>query len=188
MMNHLFSLNAEGGPLLLVTVDAAKRWRGSDEDGADYEQLCAVFDKSPDVQGIVCSVGGDSGIAWEMAGAGVADIFLDELGKIVVVRAWMDDDNAAVLRKIAEAKSTNPLPLGRLTISNNSLAILWAAESGKALPEVAAAQFECVDAGTAIEGSVYGLRTTANAFECYHDEVDVDGAQARRLTLVPMKS
>ncbi len=187
-MDHLFSLNAEGGPLLLIAMSAAKHWRGSDENSTDYEQLCAMFDERPDLQGIVYSVGGVSGIAWEMAGAGVADVFLDKEGKIVVVRAWMDDDNSDVLRSIAEAKLTNQLPIGRLETNNDKLAIMWAAESGKMFPEVTYSQFERVDGGAAIDGSTYAIQTTTSAFDCYHDEIDLGVAHARRLTLVPVRT
>lgn len=185
MMKHLFSINAEGGPLLLCDAPAAKNWAGSEEGGADYERLCAMLDARPEEQGAVFAIGGAQAVVWEMSGAGVADVFLSERGEVVLVRAWLDDDNATTLQSLAEAPASNPVRIGRLNAASQRIAILWAAESGKGVSDSSSEQVKCVESGTAIDGSVYVLRTAASAFDCVHDEVVFNGSQARRLKLIP---
>lgn len=184
-MTHVFTLNAEGGPLLLCDVSAVKSWNGAEKGTTDYEQLCSAFDSNPGVQGMNFPVGASLGLAWEMSGAGVADVFLDEGGKIVIVRVWVNDDNPSVIKSLAELPAMNFVPIGRLSVTSRKIAILWAAESGKELSLESSQQVERAQSGTAIEASVYTLRTEANTFDCFHDEVAKNGARARRLTLIP---
>src|SRR5262245_48458057 len=110
-MRHLFSLNAEGGPLLLCDALEVRAWSGAD-DSSDWEQLCAAFDGEPGAQGLLWSVGRGCGIAWEMNGAGSADAFARDDGGLVLIRAWVDDDSPDTFRRLAEIASTEQAPIG----------------------------------------------------------------------------
>jgi hypothetical protein len=186
-MEHLFTICAEGGPLLISSLSVARLWKGT-EKPSDYEVLCSDFDANASTQGLI--IKNESGIvlAWEMAGAGVADVYKHELGKITIIRVWSDDENLGLIGKIVEEPAMQPVFLGLLPVVNNALAIMWAAESGGRLPRKLENRFERVVGGTAIESSVFAVQVDVNAFECYHEELRIMGVQARRLTLIPFQA
>lgn len=188
-MRHLFSVNAEGGPLLLGDRQLVSTWRGA--DAADYDRLCDAYDATPGAPGFEFPLGAGTGVTWEMEGAGTADVFGRNDGTLVVIRAWLADglganEQADALRALAEARGSDALRIGTLRVPTGMLALLWAPESGAELPDEITADFERVAKNTAIEGSVFLVKANAPGFDCTHDEVSAGGSQARRLTLRPL--
>ena len=100
-MNHLFSINAEGGPLLCLDAGAAVKWKGAEDGATDYEMLCSKIDNKPDFSAAVLSICGTACAVWEMAGAGTADVFLQPSGNICIVRAWLAPDATNEFAKLA---------------------------------------------------------------------------------------
>lgn len=68
-MKWIISVNAEGGPLLLVDARAVRSWRGADEESKDYENLCATFNVKPTLEGYETVIDGQKAVAWEMVAA-----------------------------------------------------------------------------------------------------------------------
>src|SRR5205814_1954545 len=102
-MKHVFSINAEGGPLLCLDARAATRWKGSEAGSADYKNLCARFDARPELAATVLTVGEQPAVAWEMSGPGTADVFETGDGRIRIIRAWLDEETPEELEQLASA-------------------------------------------------------------------------------------
>lgn len=116
-MKYLFSINTEGGPLLFLDAGDAKEWKGAEEGSTDYDNLCAVFGRTSEVAGFVIAVGGRSAIAWEMSGAGTADVFReDTTGIIRIVRAWVQEDTPKELMSLASFESSSGQDIGEFEI------------------------------------------------------------------------
>lgn len=133
-MKHLFSINAEGGPLLCLDARAATGWKGCEAGSTDYENLCARFDAQLELPSAVLTVGEHSAVAWEMSGPGTADVFEAGEGRIRIVRAWLDEDTPEEIEQLASADAPSHVDVGEIEIPSGSLAVLWAPESGQKIP------------------------------------------------------
>jgi len=183
-MNHLFSINAEGGPLLLIDAIAVAQWDGAENGGENYQRLSAMFDVSPNIQGLLFDVKCNLALAWEMSGAGTADVFGDASGVVRIVRAWLSEDTAEELENLALAVSQSSVSIGEIYVPSGRLAVFWAPESGKFITNSGAEEFRMVK-GTVLAQSAFVMKVTSKKYECLHDEVKVGMSQARRLTLRP---
>lgn len=183
-MNHLFSLNAEGGPLLCLDARAAAVWKGAENGARDYAELCAKIDAQPYFSAAVIPIVGTSGVVWEMEGAGTADVFIQSDGRVEIVRAWLTEDTAEELAKLTERKPVSRVELGVIDIPSGVVAVLWAAESGRGMPQQMDAAFKRI-VGTAINESAFAVNVANRRFSCWDERVEIGESQARRLTLVP---
>jgi hypothetical protein len=183
-MKHLFYVNAEGGPLLCADVQVMRTWRGAMSGAPDYDALCAIFDAEPHCEGTVIEVAGRHAMAWEMGGAGTADVFRNNAGIIRIVRPWLNDDITSTVEALATAVAHTQAAIGELAIPSGRLAILWAPESGETIPENGDAEVEEIRQ-TSIACSAFVMRVAARRYACLHDEVSLASGDARRLTLVP---
>jgi hypothetical protein len=184
-VKHLFTINAEGGPLLCVDATAGRRWRGAESPSSDYKKLCAVFDSSPELPGTVVSISACRAVAWETSGAGIADVFRGDGGAIRVVRAWLAQDTPQELEGLAFAQATTQVQIGDIEVPSGIVALMWSPESGERIPLSLEDDFQRIS-GTAVDDSAWVLKATEQRYSCYHDEVVIGEAQARRLTLVPV--
>lgn len=184
MMNHLVSINAEGGPLLCLDATRAAAWKGVDED-ADFNSLCSDIDREPRFSAKVITVGGASCVVWEMQGAGTADIFSDAFGAIRIVRAWLAEDSADVVQELANVEPHLRKEVGEITVAGDILAVLWAAESGERIPLSVDGAFKAAT-GTAINESVFAIKVASGRYRCFDELVEARQSQARRLTLIPV--
>jgi hypothetical protein len=185
-LKHLFYVNAEGGPLLCADAQVMRSWRGAEPGAPDYDALCAVLEGEPHCEGVVIEFAGRPAVAWEMGGAGTADVFLDDSGIIRIVRSWLDDDDhrMSTIAALATAAGPGQTAIGELAVPSGRLAILWAPESGETIREYGDAEVEEV-ADTSMGASAFVMRVTARRYACLHDEVSLASGDARRLTLVP---
>ena len=170
--------------MLCVDARAAKNWNGAEGDGSDYENLCAIFDSSPSLPAALVAIGDQTAIAWEMACAGTADIFHNATGTIRIVRAWLAEDSANHLLKLASILSSTKKEIGKINIPSGDLAVFWAPESGRTIKPLGNAKIQRVKA-TAVSGSAVIPKTIGGGFICSHDEVEFGRSHARRLTLIP---
>lgn len=183
-MNHIFSLNAEGGPLLCVDAGAAARWKGAEDDAPDYANLCAAIDAQPEFSATITLLAGFPGVVWEMQGAGTADVFVGDDGRITVVRAWLSEDTNDEVGELADTEPVSRMVLGVIDVPSGVLAVFWSVESGRTIPQHIDSRFKQID-GTAIKGSVFALKTTTSRYTCSDELVKVRNSHARRLTLSP---
>lgn len=183
-MKHVFSINAEGGPLLCLDARAATGWKGCEGGSTDYENLCARFDAQPELGATVLAVGVHSAVAWEMSGPGTADVFETGDGRIRIVRAWPDEDTPEEIEQIASADASSHLDVGEIDIPSGLLAVLWGPESGRNIPLSMERDVQPVP-GTSIADSGFVLKVPSRRFRCEHDEIRFEAALARRLTLIP---
>jgi hypothetical protein len=183
-MKHVFSINAEGGPLLCLDAHAATGWKGSEGEGTDYANLCATFDGQPELAATMLTVGEHSAVAWEMSGPGTAEVFKAAEGRIRIVRAWLHEDTPQEIQHLASAEASSHTDVGEIEISSGLLAVLWAPESGNKVLLSTERDVQRV-AGTSIDGSALVMKVPSRRFWCEHDEVRVGVAHARRLTLIP---
>jgi hypothetical protein len=183
-MNHLFSINTEGGPLLCADMDAARCWKGSEAGSADYEDLCARFDATPKLAATLITVGDHPAIAWEMCGPGTADVFRSTDGLIRIVRAWVDEDAQEEIEKLAAHDAPSHVEVGEIEIPSGLLAVLWAPESGQRIPLSTEQDVQRVS-GTSLNDSAFLLKVSSSRYRCQHDEVNVGVSRAVRLTLIP---
>lgn len=183
-MNHLFSINTEGGPLLCADTDAARRWKGSEAGSDNYEDLCARFDASPELAATIVTIGEHPAVAWEMSGPGTADVFRSSDGLIRIVRAWVDEDTPEELEKLASLDAPSHVEVGEIEIPSGLLAVLWAPESGQRIPLSTEHDVQRVS-GTSLDDSAFLLKVSSQRYRCQHDEVNVGVSRARRLTLIP---
>lgn len=184
-MKHLFTINTEGGPLLCVDAGCGTHWRGAESPSSDYENLCAIFDSSPQLAATIISIGGCPSVAWEMAGAGTADVFRGDDGCIRVVRAWLDDDTPQELEKLASAHASTHVEIGEVEIPSGIIALMWSPESGQRIPLSLEQGFQRVP-GTSVGESAWVFKAAKQRYRCCHDEIAVGKSKARRLTLVPL--
>ena len=73
-------VDSEGGPLLIGATSALGAWRGVEDDGADHERACRIFDRDPALEGGLIEVGDQQALLREMGGAGTAFVFRAEGG------------------------------------------------------------------------------------------------------------
>ena len=184
-MKRLFSINAEGGPLLLMDAATAGKWRGVEAGSSDYQELCAILDDSPSAPGLFFNVGGSLCLAWEMSGAGTADVFRKENGVVRLVRAWLAKDTPEELQRLADAEDKDGTLVGELPITSGYLAVLWAPESGETIFASGEGEVQEVK-GTSIDESAFLVNMPIKKYACVHDEVAVGDSQARRLSLIPL--
>ncbi len=182
-MTQVGYINAEGGPLLVMDASVALLWKGVDEGGIDYKRACALFDKSPTIEGGDIPIGKTTGMVWEMKGPGTANIFTNS--HLMIIRAWLVDptDNAAV-RQLAEHPVLALSELGQLTVSTGMLAILWAAENGKCIQTSADPPSGCPTGATTFETAGLVLKVKKGNYKCQHDQVETIAGKARRFHLL----
>ena len=171
--------------MLCLDARAANDWKGSEAGSTDYEELCLRFDVQPELPATLFRVGEQSAVAWEMSGAGTADVFEAGKGRIRIVRAWLENDTPEEIKLLASAEASIHLNVGTIELPSGFLAVLWGPESGEKvlLPterDVQSAQ------GTSIADSVWVMKVRNCRFRCEHDEVRVGASLARRLTLIPI--
>lgn len=183
-MKHCFSINAEGGPILLADALSATQWRGAANGGDDYQRLSARFDTTPDIPGFVFVLEGNPAIAWEMAGPGTADVFQDATGVIRVVRAWLNEDSADELERLALFPISSGAIIGEISVPCGRLAVLWAPESGKGIANAGSQEYSPIK-GTALDQSGFVMNGASAKYSCQHDEVKCGLSMARRITLTP---
>lgn len=183
-VRHLFSINAEGGPLLCLDAQAAIGWKGYECGGADYENLCSRFDAQPELEAIVFTVSQHSVIAWEMSGPGTAEVFRSADGHIHIVRAWTDDDAHDAVGLLASVESFSHVDVGEIEVPSGLLVVLWSPESGQRILLATERDVQPVT-GTSLDGSAFVVKVTSRRYRCRHDEVRVGAVLARRLTLIP---
>jgi hypothetical protein len=183
-MSHIFSLNAEGGPLLCVDAGAAARWNGAEGDAQDYGNLCAVIDAQPEFSATITPIAGLPGVVWEMQGAGTADVFVGDDGRITVVRAWLGEDANDAVEALADTEPVSRMVLGVIDVPSGVLAVFWSVESGRTIPQHIDSRFKQID-GTAVKGSVFVLKAATSRYTCCDELVKMRNSHARRLTLSP---
>jgi hypothetical protein len=184
-LNPIASINAEGGPLLLLDARAATSWRGALDESKDYENLCAVFDAQPDLQGYETVIGAQRAVAWEMVGGGTADVFQLGGGRLRVVRAWIEEDTSEELEQLALADATTCVAIGDIHVPFGLLAVLWAPESGEPVPTDISGDLQYVEE-TAVNNSAVVIKVAHQHYRCWHDTVSIKTSSARRLTLIPV--
>ena len=150
------------------------------------EHLCTLFDQSPESPGVAFQISGEIAVAWEIAGAGTADIFESQSDNTIrIIRAWVTTESMDILTALAEADSRNQTLVGTIRVPTKCLAIFWAPESGKQIPERVESDVQEVREA-AIAKSSYVMRVKSEIYACTHDEVEIGNNQARRLTLTPI--
>jgi len=183
-MEYLFSINAEGSPLLCLDARAAESWKGSEDGAPDYDNLCAEIGTCSEFSAIVRQIGGQRSAVWEMGGAGTADVFLRHDGAVVVVRAWLAENTDRELIKVAIGNPDYRLEMGTIDVPSGILAVLWAPESGERIPQELDTGVVRVP-GTAVRDSVFALKLPNVCFDSYDERVYIGMSEARRLTLIP---
>lgn len=179
------TINAEGGPLLLVDARAATSWRGSGTGSQDYENLCAMFDAKPQLEGVEVVIDAQAAVAWEMAGAGTACVYQLAGGQLRLVRAWVEEDTSEELEQLALYDATRCVPIGDISVPSGLLAVLWAAEPGEPVPTQISGDLESVE-DTALNNSAVVMKVAHHHYRCWHDTVSLNASRARRLTLMPV--
>jgi hypothetical protein len=184
-MIYLESVSSEGGPLLLADANVARKWRGVEEGGHDYERACDLFDKNPDLLGGMIAIGKREGLLWELQGAGSAHIFRNNENNFVVVRAWLaTPDDANMLLQLAQLEPQELTPLGILNVSTSILAILWATENGECIETLDVDDFERPSGEMSTEEAGLLLKVKGSEYKCYHDTIRIDGNSAIRCHLI----
>lgn len=190
-MQYLDNVDSEGGPFLIADAEVARAWRGSEEGGADYERACRVFEDTPDLPGSQISIGQGLAIIWDTEGAGTADVFLGKRNYIVIVRAWLDDqddsDEMETISALAELPMNEAMQIGLLTITSGVLAILWSPESGGCIEDLDVDESERPTGEMATDSSGLLVKIAKGSYSCLHDEIETAGASARRCHLVKQK-
>jgi hypothetical protein len=185
-MKHLFWINAEGGPLVCSDAQLARNWKGAGNGGGDYERLCGMFAQDPQPQGVVFQISGQIAFGWEMGGAGTVDVFCDNADTIRIVRAWTDSEGdreaADEVMILARMDSKEKTALGTIEIPSGYLAIFWSVEPGVLIPEQIGSDVAKIK-GTSIEASGYIMKAAKEKYICFHDEIETENSEARRLTL-----
>jgi len=194
-MQYIDNVNSEGGPFLLADATVARDWRGSDGDGSDYERACRAFLSDPEPPGVFVTVGAGQALFWESFGAGTVDVFMDELGNLTIIRAWLDEPEGAdaddELRTIAELVK---LPLGKTTLlgsletTSGVLAILWSPESGACIESLDIEESERPTGEMATDSSGLLVRVANGRYACLHDEFELANVSARRCHLIRQRS
>ena len=176
-MKHVGHVSGEGGPLLIADAALTLGWRGREEGGADYRLVCALFDeRGEDLDGLPIDLGAGSGVLWELCGSGSADVFLPSDHEVLLVRAWLDDEDA--LFDLAEATAEERAFLGHVTVITGAATILWASESGACFENEVRLGRPVGD--TSIDAPALTLPLPRGTYGCFHDVVEVDGGVARR--------
>lgn len=185
-LDRLGSVGSEGGPLLLADAAAVRTWSGA--EGPDYRLACAPFDRDSALEGIELLLGGHRGVLWEMAGAGVADVYRVLGGGFMLVRYWLMDPHSSAERlSLASQAVGRQTPLGRLTLSTGFACVMWAAITGEEVePGPGSAAVEGVQNS---EGTSLVFAAAPGEYECLHDSVSTEqGGRARRCHFMPLAS
>lgn len=169
---------------MCVDAGAAARWNGAVDDAQDYGNLCAAIDAQPEFSAMITPIAGLPGVVWEMQGAGTADVFVADDGRVAVLRAWLSQDTNEDLKELADTKPVSRRVLGVIDVPSGVLAVFWSVESGRTIPQHIDSRFRQID-GTAIKGSVFALKATTSRYTCCDELVKVRNAHARRLTMTP---
>lgn len=191
MVKYLGYIDAEGGPIIVVDLNLAPLWRGTDDDGEDYRRACEFFDANPAVEGGAISIASGTGTIWELNGAGTVDIF--EVGNncLTIIRPWLDapqhEPSDQILPRLAEAKLVDPIELTELEVPSAEIVILWAAESGIGAKSIIGEKMvRRPTEGLSLDTGALIVPTKAGKYTCLHDTVTVAGSEARRLHLIPI--
>lgn len=183
MSIYLGFVSTEGGPLLLADATVARKWRGIEEDEADYQRAVDFFDERPLLQGGVIDIDSNSGILWELGGAGSCDVISLDREEIVLVRSWADtivDEERATL--LADYPLQAITDIGVLDIVTGVLAIMWATETGACIESLTDVGRPTGD--TITEESALLIALPKGVYKCLHDNILDDGIIARRCHLV----
>jgi hypothetical protein len=183
-LKYLDEVSTEGGLLLLADANTARAWHGTEEDGSDYQRACRLFENSA-VPGSIIPVGQGQAILWDMEGSGTADVFLEEPDHLIIVRAWMDDnDEEAVLFSLAALPLQSTTNVGSLEITSGILAIMWATESGECIESLNIRESARPTGNMASEDAGLLVQLPNGRYVCLHDEVEQEDNSARRCHLI----
>lgn len=183
-MEHLGVINTEGGPLLLADFKMAQLWRGTDNDSADYQRACTLFDSNPAQEGIAISIADGVGILWEMGGAGTADVFRINQRQIVVVRSWLNDPQSSYdIEKLASSPAKGFLEIGQIVLTSGALSIFWAAEDGRCFRNTDL-KARRPSGETSVEESALIVQVENRTYRCQHDQIEMGCGTARRVHLI----
>ncbi|MEO7715899.1 MAG: hypothetical protein ABIY70_06845 [Capsulimonas sp.] len=185
-MEFLGIVSGEGGPLIIGDAAVVQQWRGIEDGGADYERCCAPLDRDANLQGYALAVGNGVALIWEMQGGGTADLFQKSPSEIVIVRTWLDraDDEEVVIDLLAVAPSiAPPVFLCEIAITSGVCAVLWSPEDGQCIESMEVGESMRMTGEMAMEESGLMFPVTPGVYQCFHDEVAVEGGTARRCRL-----
>lgn len=175
-------VDSEGGPLLLADPEAASSWRGIDDGGRDYSDVCSVFDRDDNLEGFEWPVADDTVFIWEMRGAGTAFIHVPQPATVLVLRAWVDDDSQ--LNDLAEAaRHEHGSILGQLSLRNPCLFVCWAVENGSCLKKNPSGFFEIDTRALATCDTAILVPTPPGLYSITHVNLEMHGFAGRCLKL-----
>lgn len=173
-------VTSEGGPILVGEVDVIRSWRGVDSN--DYDRACERFDQDEAAEAIFLEVVGRPALLWEIGGAGAAYVFRRGNDTLVLVRPWLEDpDDEGMVKVLADRPWREGQETGELTVRENALIVLWAAENGDCVePEDTEADGR-PSGEMSVDSAGLIVRVTPGRYGCRTDSVSVDGNSCRRL-------
>ena len=195
-MEYIDNVDSEGGPFPVADAEGIRIWRGAEEGSPEYEDTCQLFLTDPEPPGVFISVGTQDVLLWEPHGAGTGDVFVNQQGNIIIIRAWLDepveadtDDELAVVSALVSLPLNEPIELGTLEISSGVLAILWSPESGECIETSDIDSLEISESARpsgemSSDSSGLLVRMAAGSYTCFHDEVELGESSARRCHIV----
>ena len=190
-MKYIDNVDSEGGPFLLADAVIMRDWRGSEEDGSDYERACQSLRADPELPGALIPVESGKALVWDPYGAGTGDVFIKSQGHLVFIRCWLDEpaganeaDELRTITALAELPMGEAATLGLLEITSGILAILWAPESGECIESLDIEESERPTGETATGSSGLLVRVAGGNYSCLHDEFELEDVSARRCHLI----
>ena len=188
-MKNLGYINAEGGPLIIMSSDIAPYWTGAQDEGKDYYRACEFFDKNGEAEGAPINVHNGSALLWEMGGPGTANAFLDDQNNLIVIRTWLNEDYLeADISHFAYLEKNNPIGLGEIELTSDVCVVMWATEKidskkiGGFEKDKKAPTTYSLPISDDHLGIVLSLKK--GTYTCFHDFVESPWGQARRCHII----
>lgn len=176
-------VSTEGGPLLIGDRELARSWRGAFGDGADYKRACERLETNAAVPGVQIEVSGMAAIVWDMP-TGTAEVWRRGADSLILSRPWfaVDADIDRVGYQLASLPAQHLVRLGSFELDDGWLLIVWAAEDGTHIVNVAPTDGLALDLSVGHAGLIATL--PAGRYACYHDEVSDGSSNSRRCLIV----
>lgn len=175
---------SEGGPLLLMDRNVLPDWGGS--DCGDFERIGFWLDDHPDEPGYEAAVGSSKGLVWELGSAGTAAVFHAEPDRLLLVRAWVpDNDESLVVDAAARPFPGGGTAFGGLTVESGLVVVFWPVDRGVEIDVPAdPSDGERLEMPS-IDGTGIVVKLPPGRYAAWHDELEADRFSARRCWLLP---
>lgn len=182
-MKRLGIVNSESTALILGDPAALRHWQGDDNELESGTRFPAAADAAS--AGVTITLADTAAFLWDTDGAGTIDVYALPDDSLLLVHAWIDDDNESDVDALASLPAAEVQDAGEITVFSGSLAILWSAEEGSCIEQQTDGTYQIIAHAMMTESSGLLLPLPNGTYRCICDSVQSDIGEAVRCHLLP---